>query len=170
MSFAELSVARYSLRKFSTQPVEAEKLDLILEAARVAPTAHNDQPQRIFVFQSPEALEAVRACTPCHFNAPMVLAVGYEADSAWVREVDGKNYGEYDTATVAAHIALQAADLGLGTTLVAMFDPEQLKAAFPQIGTATVTILIPLGYPREDAKPSRLHADRKPIEELVKYL
>ena len=170
MSFAELSVARYSLRKFSAQPVEAEKLDAILEAARVAPTAHNDQPQRVFVFQSPEALEAARACTPCHFSAPVLLAVGYEADSAWVRENDNKNYGEYDTATVAAHIALQAADLGLGTTLVAMFDHEQLKAAFPQMGSATITVLIPLGYPREDAKPSRLHADRKPLEELVKYL
>jgi len=53
MDFAALSAARYSLRKFSTQPVEPEKLNLILEAGRNAPTAHNNQPQRIFVLQSP---------------------------------------------------------------------------------------------------------------------
>ena len=54
MDFQSLSTARYSLRKFSAQPVEQEKLDLILEAGRNAPTAHNNQPQRIFVLRSPE--------------------------------------------------------------------------------------------------------------------
>ncbi len=57
MDFEKLSAERYSLRKFDTRPVEQEKLDLILEAGRNAPTAHNNQPQRIFVFRSPEALE-----------------------------------------------------------------------------------------------------------------
>ena len=56
MDFEKLSAERYSLRKFDTRPVEQEKLDLILEAGRNAPTAHNKQPQRIFVFRSPEAL------------------------------------------------------------------------------------------------------------------
>ncbi len=53
MDFEKLSAERYSLRKFDTRPVEQEKLDLILEAGRNAPTAHNNQPQRIFVFRSP---------------------------------------------------------------------------------------------------------------------
>ena len=57
MDFAKLCAERYSLRKFDTRPVEREKLDLILEAGRNAPTAHNKQPQRIFVLQSAEALE-----------------------------------------------------------------------------------------------------------------
>ena len=57
MDFAKLSGSRYSLRKYSDRPVEAEKLALILESGRNAPTAHNNQPQRIFVLQSPEALE-----------------------------------------------------------------------------------------------------------------
>ena len=57
MDFQTLSAARYSLRKFSPAPVEEEKLSLILESGRNAPTAHNNQPQRIFVLQSPEALE-----------------------------------------------------------------------------------------------------------------
>ena len=57
MEFAKLSAERYSLRKFSDRPVEQEKLTQVLEAGRSAPTAHNLQPQRIFVLQSPQALE-----------------------------------------------------------------------------------------------------------------
>ena len=62
MDFEKLSAARYSLRKFDSRPVEQEKLALILEAGRNAPTAHNKQPQRMFVIQSPEALEKADAC------------------------------------------------------------------------------------------------------------
>ena len=78
MDFEKLSAERYSLRKFDTRPVEQEKLDLILEAGRNAPTAHNNQPQRIFVFRSPEALEKADACMDCHFHAPVVIGVGYD--------------------------------------------------------------------------------------------
>lgn len=53
MNFAELSAQRYSLRKFSDRPVEDALLQQVLEAGRNAPTAHNNQPQRIFVLQSP---------------------------------------------------------------------------------------------------------------------
>ena len=78
MDFATLSAARYSLRKFSDQSVEAEKLALILEAGRNAPTAHNNQPQRIFVLRSPEALEKADACTSMHVHAPVTLVVAYD--------------------------------------------------------------------------------------------
>ena len=78
MDFEKLSAARYSLRKFDSRPVEQEKLALILEAGRNAPTAHNKQPQRMFVIQSPEALEKADACMDCHFHAPVVIAVGYD--------------------------------------------------------------------------------------------
>ena len=77
MDFAKLCAERYSLRKFDTRPVEREKLDLILEAGRNAPTAHNKQPQRIFVLQSAEALEKADACMGCHFHPPVIIAVGY---------------------------------------------------------------------------------------------
>ena len=86
MDFEKLSAERYSLRKFDTRPVEQEKLNLILEAGRNAPTAHNNQPQRIFVFRSPEALEKADACMDCHFHAPVVIAVGYDPKESWHRE------------------------------------------------------------------------------------
>lgn len=170
MPFAELSAARYSLRKFASAPVEQEKLDLILEAGRNAPTAHNNQPQRIFVIRTPEALEKADACTAAHFHPPVILVVAYDPEPAWKREHDGKNHGEIDAAIAATQMMLQAADLGLGTTYVGMFEPEKLLAAFPEMAGLVPIALLPLGYPAENARPSRLHADRKPLKEMVKYL
>lgn len=136
MNFAELSAQRYSLRKFSDRPVEDALLRQVLEVGRNAPTAHNNQPQRIFVLQSPEAMAKADACMGCHFHPPV----------------------------------LQAADLGLGTTYVGMFDPEKLTAAFPEMAGLVPIAMLPLGYPAEGAHPARLHTDRKPMEQLVKYL
>ena len=170
MDFEKLSAERYSLRKFDTRPVEQEKLDLILEAGRNAPTAHNKQPQRIFVFRSPEALEKADACMGCHFHPPVLLAVAYDPAAAWDRECDGKNHGEIDATIAVTQMMLQAADLGLGTTYVGMFDPEKLTAAFPEMAGLVPIAVLPLGYPAEGAHPARLHTERKPMEQLVKYL
>ena len=170
MDFAKLSAERYSLRKYSDRPVEAEKLALILESGRNAPTAHNLQPQRIFVLRSPEALEKADACTAAHFHPPVILVVAYDPEAAWKRETDGKNHGEIDAAIAATQMMLQAADLGLGTTYVGMFEPEKLWAAFPEMQGTMPVAMLTLGYPAEGAHPSRLHASRKPLEELVKYL
>lgn len=170
MDFEKLSAERYSLRKYSDRPVEPEKLALILEAGRNAPTAHNLQPQRIFVIQSPEALEKADGCMGSHFHPPVIVAVAYDAEEAWKRETDGKNHGEIDAAIVATQMMLQAADLGLGTTYVGQFEPEKLWAAFPEMQGTVPIAMLTLGYPAEGAHPSRLHASRKPLEELVKYL
>ncbi|MCI9121206.1 MAG: nitroreductase [Oscillibacter sp.] len=170
MDFQALSTARYSLRKFSPQPVEPEKLTLILEAGRSAPTAHNYQPQRIFVLQSPEALEKADACSGSHFNPPVLLVVSYDPSVSWKRETDGKDHGEIDAAIAAAQMMLQAADLGLGTTYVGMFEPEKLLAAFPEMAGTWPIALLPLGYPAENAHPARLHDQRIPLEEIVSYL
>lgn len=170
MEFAKLSEERYSLRKFSDRAVEEEKLAAVLEAGRSAPTAHNNQPQRILALQSPEALEKADGCTGAHFHPPVMLVVAYDPAAAWVREDDGKNHGEIDAAIAAAQMMLQAADLGLGTTYVGMFSPEKLVAAFPELQGLVPVALLPLGYPAEGAHPSRLHTDRKPLEELVRYL
>ena len=170
MDFANLSAERYSLRKFSDRPVEAEKLALILEAGRNAPTAHNNQPQRVFVLQSPEALEKADGCTPMHFHAPMTLVIAYDPEAAWKREHDGKNHGEIDAAIATTQMMLQAADLGLGTTYVGVFEPEKLLEAFPEMAGLCPIAMLPLGYPAENARPAKLHTMRNPMENMVKYL
>jgi nitroreductase len=164
-NFHALAAARYSLRKFSDRPVEREKLMAVLEAARLAPTAHNLQPQHIYVIESAEAKEKLHRCTPFNFGAPVVLAVTFDPEIAWKRmEFDGKNHGEIDATIAATHMMLQAADLGLGTTYVGVFNPDQLLTEFPEMQGKTPIALLPLGYPAEGAHPSRLHADRKPME------
>ena len=171
MNFTELCKERYSLRKFDTRPVEDEKLNIILEAGRLAPTAHNFQPQRFLVMKSPEALSKIDKCAGCHFAPPVVIVVAYDPEEAWHRETDGKIHGEIDASLAASQIMLQAAELGLGTTYVGMFEPEKIYAEFPEIKRMGLipTALIPLGYPKEGAHPSKLHNSRKPLEELATY-
>ncbi len=75
MNFIDLAKERYSVRNFDTKKIEQEKLDLILKAGQLAPTAVNYQPQRILVIESTEALEKLKTCTIYHFNAPMALLI-----------------------------------------------------------------------------------------------
>ena len=170
MDFAALSAARYSLRKFSDRPVEPEKLAAILEAGRSAPTAHNNQPQRIFVLRSPQALEKADGWTGAHFPPPVMSVVAYDPAVSWKRETDGKDHGEIDAAIAATQMMLQAADLGLGTTYIGMFDPEKLLTAFPEMAGLVPVALLDLGYPGEGAHPSRLHETRMPLTDMVRYL
>ena len=170
MDFKELARSRYSLRSFSDRQVEEEKLKWILEACRNAPTAHNNQPQKVFILQTPEALEKADACLGSHFHPPVLLIVAYDPEKAWVRENDGKNHGEIDAAIAVTQMMLQAADLGLGTTYVGMFDAKKLLEAFPQMQGFVPVAVLPLGYPAEGAHPARLHDSRKPPEEFAEYL
>lgn len=131
MDFEKLAAERYSLRKFSDQPVEEETLARILEAGRNAPTAHNNQPQRILVLRSKEALALADGCARSHFDSPVMLVVSYDPADAWIREEDGKNHGEIDAAIATTQMMLQAADLGLGTTYIGMFDPGKAPGGLP---------------------------------------
>ena len=79
MEFTEVVKNRYSCKKYGDKKVEAEKLEAILEAGRMAPTAKNLQEQRIYVLQSEEALSKVDQCTPCRYGAPVVLVVALTA-------------------------------------------------------------------------------------------
>ena len=171
MDFKDLTLARYSLRRFDPRPIEDEKLRLLMEAVQSAPTAHNNQPQYVLVCKSEDALARVDRCTTMHFGAPVVLVVCYDRDAAWVRTgIDEKNHGEIDAAIAATQIMLQAADLGLGTTYVGVFDPEKLASELPELSGRTPIALLPVGYPAEGAHPSKLHTQRKPLEEFYTEL
>ena len=170
MNFFSLSKQRYSVRKFKDMEVESEKLKVILEAARNAPTAHNYSPQHIFVIQTEEGLAKAESCMQCHFPSPIVLVVGYEPDIAWCRPEDGKNHGEIDASIALTQMMLQATDLGLGTVYVGMFEPEKLIGAFPEMKGTIPIAMIPLGYPADDAKPSINHEKRRALEDIVTYL
>ncbi|MDO4850816.1 MAG: nitroreductase family protein [Actinomycetota bacterium] len=168
--FLELAEARYSVRKYSDKPVEQDRLDRILRAGQVAPTAANSQPQQVYVLRSAEALAKVRGLTRFHFNAPMVLLVCSDGNRSH-RISDGHDCGPIDAAIVTCHMMLEAADLGLGTCWVRGFNQFDVAEAFglPE-GVEPVAMLL-LGYPAADSHPwPGAHDKRLPIEETVTYL
>lgn len=170
MDFSTLCRHRYSLRSFSAQPVEQRLLQTVLEAGRSAPTAHNCQPQRIYVLSSEEALRKIDQATPCRYGAPVALLICGDTSAAWVNDWNGRSAAEMDATIAATHMMLQAADLGLGSVFVARMDTEKVKTLFQLPDAVEPFCLLPLGHPAEDAAPSPNHDNRKPLEEIVKEL
>ena len=169
MDFLTLAAERYSVRKFQDRPVPREVIDQILEAARLAPTACNNQPQKIITLPSPEALDKLKKCTPCHFGAPLAFIICYDKDLSWTRPFDGKSSGDVDASIVTTHLMLEAASLGVGTTWVMWFDPAAVREAFNLPDNIEPTAILPMGYPAEDAKPAPLHSQFRPKEETVVF-
>jgi nitroreductase len=167
MDFNKLTIHRYSVRKFRDLPVEKEKLDLLLEAARNAPTAANRQPQRIFLVTRPEGLEKIDRCTSCRFGAPGVFLICYDRTQCWVRPFDGQDSGFVDASIVTTQIMYQAVDLGLGTTWVMHFDPDATVKEFSLPETIIPAAMLIFGYPAEDATPADRHYQRYPLEKIL---
>ena len=167
MDFLELAKKRYSVRKFREKPVESEKLDLVLQAGLLAPTACNNQPERILVVDDAGKLEQLKKCTPYTFGAPVVLMVCYDRSKSWKRGYDGDDSGAVDAAVVTTHLMLETAALGLGCTWVGSFDPAAVRREFSLPQELVPVALLPLGYPETDAAPSAQHGRRNPREEIV---
>ncbi len=169
MTFIDLAADRYSVRRFSENSVEQEKIDLILKAAQLSPTACNNQPQRILVIQSESALEKLKECTSYHFHAPLAFLICCDKSVSWVRPYDGDNSGEIDASIVTTQMMLQAAEIGLGTTWVGYFDPEKTRKAYNIPESYVPVAILPTGYPADNAVPSANHGKRYPIEQTVVY-
>ena len=168
MTFQELAHARYSVRSFQDRPIEEEHLNLILEAGRVAPTACNFQPQKIYVARSAEARAKLASVCRCTFGAPVILVVGYDRTRDWKNKLmPGLTSGETDAAIVCTHMMLQAADLGIGSCWVGYFNPEQVAEVLGLPENITVTALLPIGYPAENAAPLPLHSQYRELADTV---
>ena len=168
MTFQELAKNRYSVRSFRETPIEKEHMDLILEAGRVAPTACNFQPQKIYVARSAEARAKLASVCRCTFGAPVILVVGYDRTRDWKNKLmSGLTSGETDAAIVCTHMMLQAADLGIGACWVGYFNPEQVAEVLGLPENITVTALLPIGYPAENAAPLPLHSQYRELADTV---
>ena len=172
MDFLTLAKERYSVRKLSDKPVEQDKIEKIIEAGVVAPTACNLQPFKIWVMQSPKALDKVCQTNSFKFvkQAPVIFVIGGKADEAWKRIYDGRNFVDVDTSIVATHMMLEVQDLGLGTTWVGYFDPDKMKALFPEMDGYELTCIFGVGYPADDAAPAEGHTTFKERDALVTIL
>lgn len=167
MSFLNLAKERYSCRSFLDKKVEKEKIELILEAGRISPTAANYQPQRILVLQNSQELEKLKQCTKYSFGAPVVMIICYDKTVSWKRKFDGKDEGVVDASIVTTHMMLEAKELGLGTTWVGYFDEVKTRELYKIPENLEIVAMLPIGYPAEDAKPSEMHYKRNSIDNIV---
>ena len=169
MDFLTLAKKRCSIRAYAERPVEQEKIEKILEAGRAAPTACNNQPQKILVIQSKEGLEKLAKASRV-FGAPLFFAVCADHTQTRKRSYDGKDSADVDAAIVTSHMMLQAAELGLGSVWICSFKPDILRAEFAIPPELEPVNLLAVGYAAGEWKsPERHDAERKPLTETVVY-
>ncbi len=161
MEYSQVIANRYSVRAYRPDPVEDEKLQAILEAARLAPTAANRQPIQLIVMQTRGRETEIGKIyrRPWFVQAPLVIAVCAVSSQAWVRESDRFNARLIDAAIVADHLILAATNLGLGTCWIAAFNVEAARSVLNLPADAEPVIFTPLGYPADLPGPKI----RKPL-------
>ena len=128
MEFIELVKNRYSVRKFTEQPVSEEQLQTLLTAAALAPTGKNVQDFHIYVLKSEEALAKANDCTRCIYGAPLALLFCCDRDEGISIPTNNVDLPQVDTTIVMTHVMLAAAALGLGSCWVAAFDEAKTRA------------------------------------------
>lgn len=169
MNFLDNAKKRYSVRSYKSQKVEQEKLDLILEAARVAPTAANLQPVRLIVVQEKEGLAKIEKAANI-YNAPLAVIVCADHSTAWTRPFDKKQTGDIDASILTDHMMLQASELGLGTVWVCYFKPDILSQEFNLPANLEPVNILVIGYADEEpVDPDRHGKTRIPLDTLVAY-
>ncbi len=166
MEFLELIEKRYSVRAYKSTPIEYDKLQKVLEASRMAPTAANRQPFQLIIIQTQGREEELLGIydEPWFVEAPVVICACGISSQSWIRQ-DGKNYCDVDVAIVMDHLILAATDLGLGTCWVGAFNPEEACKVLKLPDDLEPIVFTPLGYP--DDQPRDII--RKSIEDLVRY-
>jgi nitroreductase len=166
MEFSELIQARYSVHAYQSTPVEEEKLNQVLDAARLAPTASNRQPFELIVARVAGREDELRKIYGRRWfvQAPIIICACGVPERGWVREADRVNYTVVDVAIAFDHLILAAANLGLGTCWVAAFDPVATRQAFAIPQGVDPIALTPLGYPADKPLPKQ----RKPLDALVR--
>ena len=172
MSFMDLAAERYSVRSFSARPVEQEKIDRILKAAQLAPTAVNYQPQMIYVLKSEGAMAKINRLCHCIYGAPMVFLICSDERKTWKSQTErGYSSGEMDCSIVCTHMMLEAWEQGLGSVWVRLFDVEAVARAFDLPAYIKPICLLPVGYASENCVPyAPWHDVYRPIESFTKEL
>lgn len=169
MDFLTIAKTRCSIRSYADRKVEPEKLERLLEAAHVAPTAANLQPVRLLVVQSEEGLAKLGKAANL-YGAPLAVVVCADLDKAWTRPFDRKQTGDIDASILTDHMMLQAAELGLGSVWICYFQPDVLRREFDLPANLEPVNILAVGYAAESfADPERHSRARIPLAELVSY-
>ncbi|MBR6525258.1 MAG: nitroreductase family protein [Clostridia bacterium] len=172
MDFYAIANKRQSCRDYVVDhPVEKEKLDAVLESARLAPSACNGQPYHLTVCEGEKAKEVAELCKGMGLNrfasqAPVMIVVSeveYVTSAKFGARVKNNDYRSMDIGIVTAFITLEAAAQGLGTCIMGWFDDEKIREICHL--SHPVRLVIALGYPGE--KDVQREKKRKSMDELV---
>lgn len=175
MNFTELARMRESCRNYTGEPVPREKLLAILDAARMSPSACNSQPWSFVVADTPDAARRAAACVQVDGankftdHAPAFLIVLEEPVQLSPRiadKIDSQHFAQIDLGLITAHICLAAADLGLGTCIMGIFDEEKTKAYFQIPAEKRVRLILSVGYSADTSPRAK---KRKSLEEFVRF-
>jgi len=165
MEVFEAIKKRYSCRSYKAEPVPEEKLKKILEAARLAPSAHNEQEWKFVVVKDIEKRRELSEAAGQSFiaEAPVII-VAVATDPEHVLSSGVPAYA-VDLAIAVEHMALQATEEKLSTCWIGAFDQEEVKKILEIPEECKVVALLPLGFPAEKGRPK----SRKSLEEIVSY-
>lgn len=169
MRFIDLVKTRYSVRNYLDKYVEREKLEQVLEAARLAPSAVNFQPWQFYVLREGDKFQKVAASYHREWfkAAPVYIVVCKDTSVSWKRTVDGKDHGDIDVTIAVDHMTLQAVELGLGTCWVCNFDPDICREALNLPSNLEPIVLLPIGYPSDEDAFEQKEKLRKPLNDIV---
>ena len=173
MDFHELILKRESCRAYNElRPVEDEKLQKVLEAVRLAPSACNGQPYHLTVCRGGKAKEVAAATQGMGMNkfasqAPVLIVISempYVKTAALGSKLKGNDYRSMDIGIAAAYLTAAATEQGLSTCILGWLDDEKLRKICGVDGA--VRLVITLGYANDERIREK---KRKGLEELVTY-
>ena len=167
MEYEDVIRKRKSTRLFSSRGIEQEKIDKILEAGRLAPTAKNIQPFKIIVVKSKEGLKKIDVCTPCRYKAPTVFLVLGDIEKAFTK--DSNSMYIMDASIVATHMILEATNIGVDNIWIEYFDTDKIIKEFDIPINYRPVCLLPMGYKSKFCPPSPMHKIRKSVDKIVEY-
>jgi nitroreductase len=178
MDFGKLLRVRQSVRKYDDRPVEGEKINSLIEAVRLAPSASNSQPWKLIIVDDPELKDKVARATfskAISFNkfvvqAPVLAVLAVEKPKlvtqigARIKRID---FPLIDIGIAAEHFCLQAAELGLGTCMLGWFNEKRIKELLRIPRPIRIGLVITLGYPADNS-PLRAKS-RKKMNEMSSF-
>lgn len=167
MEFLDLAKKRYSVTQYSARRIEPGVLDKILEAGMLAPTACNQQPQRILVIRTQDRKQKLSRLAKADMYFDTALLVCWDETACWHRPADGKSSGEIDASIVTTHMMMEAADQGVGTIWVMNWDPDKMRETFALPENIQPMALLYMGYPTEDSTPRTNHAVTKSVTDIL---
>ena len=173
MNIEKLFLKRKSVRSYSSKEIDKETIVELLNATRLAPSAVNYQPLRLFICSSDEIKQRIVESYPRKWfqTAPLYIVACADKSQSWKRAADNKDHGNIDVAIAVTHLTLKATEMGLGTCWVCNFDANVLADALNLDNVLEPVAIIPIGYPTEEAsldieQPKK----RKSIEEFTEWM